>query len=52
MKIELLEYRLKENVAYGEDYLNEAINVVENTAYSVSAYEKAKLIRKANMKKQ
>ena len=47
VKIELLEYRLKENVAYGEDYLNEAINVVENTAYSVSAYEKAKIDKKS-----
>ena len=39
VSIELLEYRLKENVKYGSDYLNEAINNVKYSASSIKQYE-------------
>lgn len=39
VKLDLLKYRLEENVSYGNDYLNNAINSVENNAYSVKSYE-------------
>ena len=37
--IEMYEYRLKENVSYGNDYINDAINSVRNSASSVKTYE-------------
>lgn len=39
VKIEMLEYRLKENLVYGDDYLNEAIKTINNTSYSVISSE-------------
>lgn len=50
VKIEMLEYRLKENLAYGNDYLNEAIEMINNTSYSVKAYEYASEKAKNNFK--
>lgn len=41
-EIKTIDYRLKENVAYGRDYLNTAIDNINNTSYSVASYEKAK----------
>ena len=40
-KLKLLKYRLEENVAYGHDYLNTAIDVVESNAFQVKLYELA-----------
>lgn len=37
-KIDTLEYRLEENVNYGSNYLNDAIDVVNNNAYDVAIY--------------
>ena len=39
VEIEMLEYRLKENVNYGNDYLNNAIDVIRYLASSVYKYE-------------
>lgn len=38
-EIEMLEYRLKENVAYGSDYLNQAISSINNASYGKYLYE-------------
>ena len=38
-EIEMLEYRLKENVAYGSDYLNQAISSINNASYGKYFYE-------------
>lgn len=38
-KIKLNEYRLKENIALGDDYLNDAIMNIEHSLYSVSEYK-------------
>lgn len=46
--IETLEYRLKEDVKYGNDYLNEAIDVINNTSSSVILYEQATKDEKQN----
>ena len=37
--IEMLEYRLKENVKYGNDYLNEAIDDITYSASAINTYE-------------
>ena len=37
--IEMLEYRLKENVKYGNDYLNEAIDAITYSASAINTYE-------------
>ena len=37
--IEMLEYRLKENVKYGNDYLNEAIDAITYSASDINTYE-------------
>lgn len=37
--IEMNEYRLKENVKYGNDYINTAINDITSLASSVKSYE-------------
>ena len=37
--IEMYEYRLKENVSYGSDYINDAINTVRYGASAVKNYE-------------
>ncbi len=37
--IEMLEYRLKENVKYGNDYLNNAIDSITYSAASIKTYE-------------
>ncbi len=47
-EIKTIEYRLKENVAYGNDYLNDAIERVNNNSYSVAYYERAKEEDKVN----
>ena len=39
VEIEMLEYRLKENLSFGSDYLNNAIDDVNRTAYSAKSYE-------------
>ncbi len=39
VEIEMLEYRLKENLSFGSDYLNTAIDDINRTAYSVKSYE-------------
>lgn len=38
-EIEMLEYRLKENVTYGSDYLNQAISSINNASYGKYLYE-------------
>lgn len=38
-RIEVNEYRLKEGVVYGSDYLNDAISNVLNNSYAVKLYE-------------
>lgn len=38
-QIELLDYRLKENVSYGNDYLNEAITSMNNASFGKYYYE-------------
>lgn len=40
-KLSNLEYRLKENVSYESSYLNTAIKVIDENAYSVASYENA-----------
>lgn len=37
-ELELLNYRLEENVPYGNDYLNTAINNIENNLYTMADY--------------
>lgn len=37
-KLWLVEYRLDENVAYGNDYLNEAISNIESNLYALAEY--------------
>ena len=37
-KLGLLNYRLEENVPYGNDYLNTAINNIENNLYTMADY--------------
>lgn len=37
--IEMLEYRLKENVKYGNDYLNGAIDAITYSASAINTYE-------------
>ena len=39
VEIEMLEYRLKENIPFGNDYLNVAIDNINGSAYSVKSYE-------------
>lgn len=50
VKIEMLEYRLKENIAYGNDYLNEAIEMINNVSYSVKLSEYVSKKEKRNFK--
>lgn len=38
-RLNLLKYRLEENISYGNDYLNTAISIIESSAYSVKLYE-------------
>lgn len=40
-----LEYRLKENVSFEDSYLNDAIKMVDENAYSVAHYDNAKTDR-------
>ena len=37
-KLELVNYRLEEDVAYGNDYLNQAISDIENNLYAIAEY--------------
>lgn len=39
VEIEMLEYRLKEDINYGNDYLNNAIDIISYLASSVYKYE-------------
>ena len=37
-RLELINYRLEEDVCYGDDYLNEAIENIENSLYGMAEY--------------
>lgn len=46
-KIRMLEYRLKENICYDDDYLNKAINTVTESSYAMYEYNKLNESQKA-----
>lgn len=45
--VRMLEYRLKENVCYGDDYLNRAINTITSSSYTMYEYNKLDASKKA-----
>lgn len=47
-RIEMLEYRLNNNIPYGNDYINEAIFNISSLSYAVKEYEYAKDSEKDN----
>lgn len=47
-EIRLLEYRQKENIGYGNDYLNNAIKTMNNTAYTMYDYINTEESKKAS----